>query len=42
MISRRDRAEHAALLALFDPRYWAGLAALIAIATTTHLTRGTK
>ena len=39
MISRRARLEHAALLALFDPRLWAVCAALIATATTTHLTR---
>lgn len=33
----RERATHAALLLPFDPRVWAVLAGLVAIATTTHL-----
>ncbi|MDX3354708.1 hypothetical protein PV703_15620 [Streptomyces sp. ME01-24h] len=36
---RRQRAAYAALQAPFRPALWAGLAALIAIATTTHLTK---
>jgi hypothetical protein len=42
--SRRQRAAYAALQAPFRPALWAVCAALIATATTTHLThhRGTR
>ncbi|MEU0181832.1 hypothetical protein ABZ312_11675 [Streptomyces sp. NPDC006207] len=40
--SRRQRLSYAALQAPFRPALWAVCAALIATATTTHLTRGNR